>query len=58
MIRYWGAFTALGAPETPGQPLWPSYTSRQLISLRPGGQTRTITAADYAAGHQCSFWNS
>jgi hypothetical protein len=28
------------------------------MSLRPGGQTRTITAASYAADHQCSFWNT
>ncbi len=38
--------------------LWPSYASRQLMSLRPGGQTQTITAAAYSAEHQCSFWNS
>ncbi len=58
MVRYWGAFTAFGAPEVPGQPLWPHYTSGRLLSLRPGGQTRTITADTYAAEHQCSFWNA
>jgi para-nitrobenzyl esterase len=58
MVRYWGAFTALGAPEVPGQPLWPAYTSRQLMSLRPGGQTQRIPAGEYATEHQCSFWNS
>jgi carboxylesterase type B len=58
MVRYWGAFTALGAPEMPGQPLWPAYTSRQLMSLRPGGQTHPISAEEYATEHQCSFWNS
>jgi len=58
MVRYWGAFTTLGAPVVPGQPLWPRYTSGQLMSLRPGGQTQTITAGTYAAEHQCSFWNA
>jgi para-nitrobenzyl esterase len=58
MVRYWGAFAAHGAPEAPGQPLWPRYASGQLMSLRPGDQTRTIPAAQYAAEHQCSFWNS
>jgi para-nitrobenzyl esterase len=58
MVRYWGAFTATGAPEAAGQPLWPRYTSRQLISLRPGDQTRTIPAGTFAAEHQCSFWNA
>jgi hypothetical protein len=42
----------------PGQPLWPRYTSRQLMSLRPGNQTRTIPAGTFAAEHQCSFWDA
>jgi para-nitrobenzyl esterase len=58
MVRYRGAFTAAGAPEAAGQPQWPRYASGRLMSLRPGGQTRTITAAAYAVGHQCPFWNS
>jgi carboxylesterase type B len=58
MVRYWGAFAAAGAPEVAGQPLWPRYTGGQLMSLRPGGQTRTITAGTYAAEHQCAFWNT
>ncbi|MGH3398391.1 MAG: carboxylesterase family protein, partial [Streptosporangiaceae bacterium] len=58
MVRYWGAFTTFGAPEVPGQPAWPAYSSRLLMSLRPGGQTRTITAAAYGAEHQCAFWNA
>jgi carboxylesterase type B len=57
MVRYWGAFTALGRPEVTGQPAWPTYLSGELMSLRPGGQTRLIPAAAYAAEHQCSFWN-
>ncbi|MGH3121462.1 MAG: carboxylesterase/lipase family protein [Streptosporangiaceae bacterium] len=58
MVVWWGAFTRLGAPEAPGQPYWPTYTSRQLMSLRPGGQSRTIPAATFAAEHQCGFWNA
>jgi carboxylesterase type B len=58
MIVWWGAFTRLGVPEAPGQPSWPTYTSRQLMSLRPGGQSRTIPAATFAAQHQCGFWNA
>ncbi len=58
MIVWWGAFTRLGAPDAPGQPSWPTYTSRQLMSLRPGGQSRTIPAATFAAEHQCGFWNA
>ena len=58
MVRYWGAFATFGAPEVPGQPLWPSYASRQLMSLRLGGQTQTMTAAAFSTEHQCAFWNS
>ena len=58
MITWWGAFTRLGVPEVPGQPSWPAYTSRQLMSLRPGGQSQTIPAAAFAAEHQCGFWNA
>jgi hypothetical protein len=38
--------------------LWPRYTSGQLMSLRPGGQTQTITAGTFAAEHQCAFWDA
>ena len=58
MILWWGAFTRLGAPDVPGQPYWPTYTSRQLMSLRPGGQSAAIPAATFAAEHQCGFWNA
>ncbi len=58
MIVWWGAFTRLGAPEAAGQPFWPAYTSRQLMSLRPGGRSQTIPAATFGAQHQCGFWNA
>ncbi len=58
MIVWWGAFTRLGAPHAPGQPYWPTYTSRQLMSLRPGDRSTTIPAATFAAEHQCGFWNA
>jgi carboxylesterase type B len=58
MIRYWGAFVTTGTPEVQGQPAWPRYTSGQLMSLRPGDQTQTISAATFGAEHQCSFWDA
>lgn len=58
MVLWWGAFTRLGAPEVPGQPFWPRYTSQLLMSLRPGGQSRAITAGAFGAEHQCAFWNA
>lgn len=58
MVEWWGAFTRYHAPLAAGQPRWPPYTSGQLMSLRPGGQSQTIAAGTYAAQHQCAFWNS
>ncbi len=58
MIRYWGAFVTAGRPEVPGQPSWPGYGKGQLMSLRPGDQTRPISAAAFGTEHQCSFWNA
>ncbi|MGH3290797.1 MAG: carboxylesterase family protein, partial [Trebonia sp.] len=58
MVKYWGAFVTTGRPEVAGQPAWPRYNSGQLMSLRPGDQTQTISAATFGAEHQCSFWNA
>ena len=58
MAAWWGAFASRGAPRAPGLPYWPAYTSRSLMSLRPGGQSRTISAATFGAEHQCAFWNA
>ena len=57
MIVWWGVFTRFGAPEAQGQPFWPRYSSGQLMSLRPGDQSRTISAATFGAEHQCGFWD-
>jgi para-nitrobenzyl esterase len=58
MVVWWGAFTRLGAPAAAGQPFWPAYSRGELMSLRPGGQSRTIPAATFGAEHQCGFWNA
>lgn len=58
MIAWWGAFAWHGSPHVPGQPAWPAYSSRNLMSLRPGGQSHPITAATFAAQHQCAFWGT
>ncbi len=58
MVRYWGAFVTTGRPEVTGQPAWPDYASGQLMSLRPGDASQTISATAFGAEHQCSFWNA
>jgi carboxylesterase type B len=58
MVVWWGAFTRFGAPQAPGQPFWPAYTSGRLMSLRPGDQSQTISGATFGAQHQCAFWDA
>ena len=58
MVVWWGAFARFGAPQAPGQPAWPTYTSRRLMSLRPGDQSQTISAAAFGSEHQCGFWDA
>jgi hypothetical protein len=58
MIAYWGAFVRDGSPAAARQPAWPQVRAGLLMSLRPGGRSHTITAAAFAAEHQCGFWNS
>jgi carboxylesterase type B len=62
MIAYWGAFVRTGVPSAAGSPRWPRYSAgspgrTQLMSLRPGGASRVIGGPEFAAEHQCSFWN-
>jgi carboxylesterase type B len=62
MVAYWGAFTKSGSPDKAGLPGWPAHSAGtagggRLMSLRPGGTSRTITTSTYGAEHQCSFWN-
>ena len=58
MVRYWGAFASVGAPSVSNQPDWPPYRSGQIMSLRPGGASVLISAAEYGAEHHCDFWRS
>jgi para-nitrobenzyl esterase len=58
MVEWWGAFTKFGAPEVPGQPYWPTDNHGELMSLRPGDQSQTISGATFGAEHQCSFWDA
>ncbi len=58
MLRYWGAFVRLGAPAVANQPPWPRLSTGRLLSLRPGGETRTVPDSEFAAEHKCAFWRS
>jgi hypothetical protein len=59
MKRAWGAFALRGSPNGPGLPRWPTYNrSNVFLSLRAGGQSRTISDAQFAAAHQCGYWDT
>jgi para-nitrobenzyl esterase len=58
MVRYWGAFARSGTPQVEGQPAWPQYSTGQLLSLRPGGETTAISDAEYGDEHMCAFWDT
>jgi para-nitrobenzyl esterase len=51
MISYWTRFAHTGNPNGPGTPYWAPST---VQSLAPGA----IRPVDFAAEHQCGFWNS
>lgn len=57
MVRYWGAFVTNANPTAGGQTAWPPYRSGQLMSLRPGDDSRAVKAETYSAQHQCSLWD-
>jgi carboxylesterase type B len=58
MAAWWATFTSNGTPRAPGQPPWPPYASRVLMSLRPGDRSHTLSAAAFGAEHQCAFWDA
>lgn len=57
MVRYWGAFTATGRPKVSGQEGWRRFDdSGSTLSLRAGGDSRTIDEQTYSSAHRCGFW--
>ena len=59
MVQYWGGFVFTGSPNAHGQAYWPRYDlTHRIMSLRPGGESRTISTAAYRNEHQCTFWDS
>ena len=50
--------TCFGAPLVHSQPFWPSYQRDQIMSLRPGDASVPIPSTEFAAEHNCAFWNS
>ncbi|MFD0689207.1 carboxylesterase/lipase family protein [Actinomadura fibrosa] len=58
IVSYWGSFVNKGNPATPGLAAWPPYRAGTYMSLLPGGGSRALPSGEFAARHQCAFWNS
>jgi len=59
MLDRWGAFVRTGSPNADQWTNWPKLNSSgRILSLRPGGQSQTITGAGFGAEHQCGFWDT
>jgi para-nitrobenzyl esterase len=60
MLRFWSNFAASGDPNGDALPAWPLYGAADSprIGLLAGGQTKRITAQDYARDHHCRFWDA
>jgi carboxylesterase type B len=60
MKRYWAAFVRRGVPNVPHQTHWPVYSTphHPVLSLRAGLASVTISDAQLATEHQCSFWDN
>jgi para-nitrobenzyl esterase len=59
MTKYWGAYVFHAKPSADGLPTWPRFDkTTRFLSLRPAGQSQTITLATFKAEHNCGFWNS
>ena len=59
MVNYWGSFVFHSTPNFQGQANWPQFNAAsRIMSLRPAGQSQSISEAAFRAEHQCGFWDS
>jgi para-nitrobenzyl esterase len=57
MMGYWARFAATGDPNGGGAPSWPAFTPVQH-QVQELTSTGTTPRSDFAAEHQCAFWDS
>jgi para-nitrobenzyl esterase len=59
MITAWGSFARSGNPNGAGDTPWPCWQKNgPAYLLQDNAWARTQTDAEFAAAHQCGFWNS
>jgi para-nitrobenzyl esterase len=57
-VSDFGAFVRSGDPSGTGTIPWPQFNStKNVLSLQPGGDSEAMSAAQITAVHNCGFWN-
>jgi para-nitrobenzyl esterase len=50
-------FARTGDPTAPNTPIWPQFTTGNLLSLAPGGDSESMSIAQIEQIHNCGFWD-
>ena len=59
MIDAWAAFARSGNPNGKADAPWPRWKKHgAAVFVQDNSWNRTQTAADFAADHNCGFWQS
>jgi para-nitrobenzyl esterase len=59
LVAAWTNFMYTGNPNLTGDRPWPKYTSASEVFFSQNvPKSSTITAAQFAAAHQCAFWDN
>jgi para-nitrobenzyl esterase len=57
-VSDFGAFVRSGNPSGTGTIPWPQFNStKNVLSLQPGGDSEAMSATQITADHNCGFWN-
>jgi para-nitrobenzyl esterase len=59
LVAAWTNFMYAGNPNSPSDQSWPRYTANSEAYLSQNvPKSSTITAAQFAAAHNCAFWDT
>jgi para-nitrobenzyl esterase len=56
-VAYVTTFARTGDPTAPNTPIWPQFTTGNLLSLAPGGDSESMSIAQIEQIHNCGFWD-
>lgn len=58
LVAFWTRFAGSGNPNGSGNAPWPPFTPTNMLGLSQNLALSTYTAQQYAASHQCEFWDT